>query len=188
MPLEGYAMDVRVAGDFAYLADGTALQVLDVSRPEAPVTVARADVPGFATCLALSGKFAYVGDTFCPADGPPVFSSAPGDDFAEEGGGTFGLQVFDISRPNQPVKVNRRSLTGHNHVSALCVSSNRAYWVESGIKLVDVSDPVRPHFLPSPPETHDRFWGACLVSSFLYLASEWEDGGFRIYDVRGPDA
>ena len=77
----GQAKDVVVAGNLAYVADGTAgLQVIDVSNPASPVWLGGYDTSGYANGVALAGNYVYV------ADGPA------------------GLQVINVSDPAHPVR------------------------------------------------------------------------------------
>jgi hypothetical protein len=57
----GYAYDVKVVGNDAYLAL-RGLQVLDVSDPTRPVWVAGCDTGGAAMGVAVAGNYAYVAD------------------------------------------------------------------------------------------------------------------------------
>jgi hypothetical protein len=58
-----YAMDVRVAGDTAYVADGySGLRILNVSDPANPQEVGFYDTPGFTTGIDIAGDYFYVTD------------------------------------------------------------------------------------------------------------------------------
>ncbi len=72
----GHALDVAVAGSYAYIADGySGLQVIDISNPAVPAIVGSVDTPDSAVGAAVAGAYAYVAD------------------------GYSGLQVIDISNP-----------------------------------------------------------------------------------------
>ena len=86
---EGITYDVKVVGNYAYVADGAAgLHVIDVSNPTNCVRVGGYDtmgpargVSGTARGVAVSGNYAYVAD------------------FDE------GLQVIDVRNPAKAVRV-----------------------------------------------------------------------------------
>jgi hypothetical protein len=80
--IPGYANNVDVNGNYAYVAAGaTGLQVVDVSNPQAPVIVGAKDTPGNANDIRIAGNLAYIAD------------------------GSAGLQILDISNPTAPVIV-----------------------------------------------------------------------------------
>ena len=57
------ADDVCVAGDYAYLADGSAgLRVIDVSDPTNPSLVTTVNTPNNAIGVVVAGNYAYVAD------------------------------------------------------------------------------------------------------------------------------
>ena len=59
----GIVNDVAVAGNYAYVADGSAgLRIIDVSLPSAPAEVGFYDTPGAAYDVAVAGNYAYVAD------------------------------------------------------------------------------------------------------------------------------
>jgi hypothetical protein len=58
---QGEAFDVAVAGNYAYLADGSGgLQVLDISDPAHPARVGGYTNGGLIGTIAVSGNCAYV--------------------------------------------------------------------------------------------------------------------------------
>jgi hypothetical protein len=119
------AVDVALAGDLAYFVEqeieppfeAGRLSVYDVSDPTSPVRLADADAPGFPfsvattgdrTCVAAAGGI-HVYDT----SGSPLFltsfpaqlhawSVAMVGDYAYLGGDKAGLEVVDISNPEEP--------------------------------------------------------------------------------------
>ncbi len=78
--IPGYANNVDVAGDYAFVAAGAAgLQVVDVSNRANPSIVGSLDTDGTAIDVRIFGNYAYL------ADGPS------------------GLKIIDISNPSSPV-------------------------------------------------------------------------------------
>ena len=75
-PPLGDAWDVRVVGNYAYVATGAGgLAVIDVSNPTNCVQVGSRDTQDFAYGVAVSGNYAYVADR------------------------SAGLQIINISNP-----------------------------------------------------------------------------------------
>ncbi len=65
----GYARDVEVVGDLAYVADGySGLRVIDVSNPALPVEIGALETPGYAEGVEVMNTLA-----FGPHEAPPAF-------------------------------------------------------------------------------------------------------------------
>lgn len=79
------AFPVALAGQLAYVGDGSSLQVIDLRDPVNPQRVGGCPLDGFANDVAVSGDFAYV---------------------AAQGA---GLVVIDISDPTNPKRVAENS-------------------------------------------------------------------------------
>src|SRR4051812_23792886 len=57
----GSPVDIAVAGQYAYVADGTnGLQVVDISNPDNPRGVSGTETGGLAFAITLSGNYAYL--------------------------------------------------------------------------------------------------------------------------------
>lgn len=72
--------DIKVQGDYAYLATFTAFQIVDISDPEKPVLVGTHDAPDLAAVVEVEDNIAYVGDL-------------------------SNLHIFDVTNPAQPVRI-----------------------------------------------------------------------------------
>jgi hypothetical protein len=119
--IPGYANNVDVAGDYAYVAAGAAgLQVLDVSDRAHPAIVASLDTDGTAIDVRIVGHFAYVAD------------------------GAAGLKVIDIADPLSPTLVGQAQTDGI--AQDLKVDLQFAYVADgaNGVVIFDVSDPADP--------------------------------------------
>jgi hypothetical protein len=109
----GSASDIEVVGDLAYVADGSSgMLVIDVSDPLGSFPVAHG--PSHAIGITVSGGFAYIA-----------------------GGGTSGLQVFDVRVPSSPVEWGTTGTAGWAHDTA--VSSGLAFVADDmfGIGIFD---------------------------------------------------
>ena len=57
----GYPLEVAVAGNYAYVADGSGgLRVINVANPAAPVEVGFYEIPGNTRSVAVAGRYVYV--------------------------------------------------------------------------------------------------------------------------------
>src|SRR6185436_12656351 len=119
--IPGYANNVDVSGDYAYVAAGAAgLQVVDISDRKHPAIVASLDTDGVAIDVRVVGDFVYVAD------------------------GQAGLQIVDIANPLQP------QLVGHAQTGGIAqdvkVEQGFAYVADglNGVTIVDVSEATQP--------------------------------------------
>ena len=122
LSIPGFANNVDVAGDFAYVAAGSAgLQVVDVSNRANPSIVASRSLPGNANDVVVVGGYAYVA---C---------------------GNGGLQIVNVQNPLTPVIAGASVATG-DVAWDVVVKGNRAYVANgaSGLIVIDVSSPAAP--------------------------------------------
>ncbi len=122
--IPGFANNVDVSGDFAYVAAGSAgLQVVDVTDRRAPHIVGSLDTPGNANDVKVVGNRAYVAD------------------------GAAGLRVIDVSNPSAPVLLGALDTPGE--ANDVVVVGNRAYIADgaAGLQIIDVSNPQSPALL-----------------------------------------
>ena len=106
-----------IEGDYAYVADGTSLQILDISDPDNPSFTGSA-VLAFGTGVegrgvAVLGSFAYVAHS-------------------------QGLEVFNISNPSSPVSVYMLSISG---IRDITIEGDLAYVVGgvNGLNILNLS-------------------------------------------------
>ncbi|MBE9263269.1 hypothetical protein IQ224_14180 [Microcystis sp. LEGE 00066] len=56
----GYAFDVQIVGNYAYLADwDSGLQIIDISNPTNPTLKGNYNTSGYAVGVQIVGKYAY---------------------------------------------------------------------------------------------------------------------------------
>jgi hypothetical protein len=153
----GHACGVAVSGNYAYVADGTGLQVIDVSNPVLPTIVGSMATPwGHACGVAVSGNYAYV------ADG-------------------FSLQVIDITDPTSPTIEGTVDMPVFLYTTDVAVSGSYAYVAseEIGLQIIDISDPT----LPTIKSSVDTMALSVVVSgSYAYVAGY----DFHIIDISDP--
>ena len=163
----GSAQQVSLAGRYAYLADFTAFNVLDIFNPWAPVAlpgVINMNERGFRYLIALdvAGDYAYVTG-------------------AAEGGNDAGrLAVIDIRDPQLPILSGQLNLSGMP--GEVVAREDRAYVVVANTQLqvVDLQNPLQPLLagslnLPCPAS----FLAA--AENHVYVACG--DDGVQILDV-----
>jgi streptogramin lyase len=119
--IPGFANNVKVGGNYAYIAAGSAgLQIVDVSDRLHPRIAASRSLPGNANDVALSGNLVYVA------------------------AGTGGLQIVNVSSPLSPTLAG--SLNTGGEAWDVVVKGNRAYVANgaNGLVIIDVSNPSSP--------------------------------------------
>lgn len=124
--IPGFANNVDVLGNFAYVAAGSAgLQVVDVSDPVNPFIVGSVATPGNANDVKVYGNYAYVADDIS------------------------GLQIVDVSAPNLPIIIG--SIDTPGNAWDVVVKNTVAFIADynSGLQIIDVSDPSAPAIIGS---------------------------------------
>lgn len=212
----GYAWDLALWGDHAYVADGIGgLQVLDVSDPGMPERLGGLQISGWAHSVALAGKYACVVgarpddrgsldviEISDPTNPRRVSSFATtwskarvaiSGDFAYLADGSAGLRVIDLSDPANPRQVG--ALDTVWFARGVAVSGQYAFVVAGfGFQALDVSDPVNPRLVG----WYDRSgWANDLAVSgdYAYVAanSRWDEAtktfteaGLQVINIRDP--
>jgi methionine-rich copper-binding protein CopC len=119
--IPGYANNVDVAGDYAYVAAGSAgLVVVNVTDRSNPAIVGRLDTPGISIDVRVMGNLAYLAD------------------------GEAGLQIIDVTDPSQPKLLATYDTPG---IAQDLKLDNRYAYVadgDNGLEIVDIQDPKKP--------------------------------------------
>ncbi|MFM6352110.1 MAG: cadherin domain-containing protein, partial [Dolichospermum sp.] len=112
----GYANDVQVVGNYAYVADYYGLQIIDISNPTTPTLKGNYYTSDIASFVQVVGNYAYVADR------------------------TSGLQIIDISNPTTPTLKGNYDTSGY--AVGVQVVGNYAYVADydSGLQIIDVSE------------------------------------------------
>jgi len=115
--------NVAVAGQYAYVADGSAgVQVVDVTLPWQPVRVGGYIAnDGFASRVQVVGNHAFVAY------------------------GLAGLHILDLSDPVHPKRIGAYAACG-GQFRDVAVAGNYAYAADpiNGLVIIDVSNPANP--------------------------------------------
>lgn len=158
----GFASDVAIQGDYAYVADMYGLEVIDVSDPAAPFVVGSLATSGSAIRVAAQGDIVClrttdavevidISDPTSPtrigsADITAAQNVALVDGYCLVPAGFNGLRVFDTAS-GPPYTVIPCSIAGFSY--GVAVSGEYAYVANSsmGLNVVDISDPGQPVYL-----------------------------------------
>lgn len=156
-----------VQGDMAYLPAGVSgLLLIDVSSPENPRKVGRADAGPYAMAVDVAGDYAFV--TAGPAGWPESY-----------------LHIVDVSQAAAPKLVSKIDLP--DYPSGVAARDDRVYVADrsEGLRIIDVSDPKDPKEIGSLP-TPGIIVDVALTRNYALLA----DGevGLRVVDVASPDS
>jgi hypothetical protein len=157
----GIASGVSIAGEHAYVADGTAggMQVLRCARPAGPVRVGWYSPPATYHGIHVSGDYAFAASD------------------------VNGLRVLDISDPGSPTLAGSYNTPGN--ARAVDVSGDFAYVADynAGFRVIDISDPA----LPSEVGWFDTTafaYDVDVTGDLAYVACDAI--GLLVFDVSDP--
>jgi hypothetical protein len=157
--IPGFANNVDVSGDIAYVAAGsTGLQVVNVADRRAPSIIGSLNTPGNANDVRAVGNRVYVAD------------------------GAAGLQIIDVTNPAAPALLGTLDTAGT--ALDVVVVGNRAYVAggAAGLQIIDVTNPASPTLLG----TLDTPGSARGVEVSGNVAVVADDTSFRTIDVTNP--
>ncbi|MHA1462718.1 MAG: hypothetical protein ACTSQ0_06595 [Candidatus Heimdallarchaeota archaeon] len=156
---DGYAYDVFLDGNFAYVADGSNLQIMDITDFNNPVEVGQFfDENNFFTHVYVNNGFAYL---------------------LESG---FGLRIVDVTDPANPVERGNITLA---HGSEDIYANDEYVFVSHGgpgLSIVDVYYPDYPQLSLLYQEVGDVY-DAEMIGNTLYLAC---GSHLQIIDLSNP--
>jgi len=149
-----------VVDNVAYVGNGGAMDIFDISNPSSPLLLGRAMIMGVVYDICVSGNYAYVANY--------------------EG----SLHIIDVNNTSSPVNVG--SIYTGSRTRKVNVLDNYAYVAASGgLLIIDVSTPssitkvTRFHTVGFAEDVY-------VKDDFAYLANGMH--GLRIIDVSTPSA
>lgn len=152
--------DIAVTSGLAIAAADsiTGLAVIDISIPDSAALLGHCRVPGVPLSVGVIGSYALVGTM------------------------AAGLQIVDLSNPQQPLIV--QSLATAHGIWDICVDDTLAYLAAASLTIVNCVNPLAPRVIAehTPPT---GYVGHCAVSgghAFLSLGY----GGMEIVDITDP--
>ena len=195
--IPGATLDMDIVGRYVLVAARDGLCVIDIWNAREPSEVGFLDTPAKALSVALAGNLVYIAedtagfrvvDVTDPSE-PKVVGSyktagackelVVKDTLAYAVGGS-GLEVFDVSVPDEATKVGwLRTVAG----SGLDVWKNWAYLSTVGLTVVDVSNPAAPVTVGNIRILR-HFRDVVAESSVVYMGSR---SGLHILDVSRPE-
>jgi len=162
------AYDVKVSGNYAYLATHTGLQVVDISDPQRCRLAGRAEDTG-GHFIGLHGQFALT----------------------LAGLHDYTLYVISVANPYQPRRVGE-----YEHTSIepeqMEISGDYLYTADLnlGLYVVDISFPPHPSFVGNFRTTYPAYGLDVADNLVLIVGSAWyggqHHGSLQIFDTSDP--
>ncbi len=198
--IPGYANNVDISGDYAFVAAGSAgLQVVDVSDRTAPEVVGSLDTEGTSIDVKIVGDLAYIADGEAGLKimdvsdplNPSLVSSIDTAGIAQDvvvqleyayvADGNSGIEIFNISNPETPISTS--VLGGLSNVTGIAVEQDVVVVTAgSAMVAIDVTDRNSPMRLGSV--NIGQVKDLVLSDGFAHVASYSQ--GYRVVDVRNP--
>lgn len=156
--LSSYSVDVFYKDDYAYVARGSGLAIINVRDPTNPGNPIYSDKLDADGGIYISGDYAYVADT------------------------TYGLVITDISDPTNPGSPIYRAIARAQDVY---VYGNYAYVADYNHRLaiINISDPTNPG-LPIYIDLASYANSVCIDGIYAYVTVDSE--GLAIVDISDP--
>ncbi len=215
------AFGLSVTGGYAFIsvsADSENLLVYDIQNPSSPTEVHSISIGGRPFWISVYGNFLYIPGMevdlnagVCVMDIsdptnlteiafwqlPHEYSGVPlnvelYNNYAFVATGYGGVQIYDVSRIDQPVALGSWTLFDPITNPAFGVRNVKVSWPylfvpdeASGLHVLDVSDPTDIVEVASHPSSGSAWWvDISHNAAFVYLADM--SGGLRILDVSNP--
>jgi hypothetical protein len=201
---DGTAEDITVSGDSACIADGSSgLKVMDISKSSAPKQIASLMTSGYCRGVSADGHLLCAGNLYDGAfqvidiakpAAPAILATKKYTMYNESWNVVLngsrlcvldyfsGIGFFDLSAPDKP------AMTGFyltpSSIVAAAVQDKTAYAVGelSGLRVVDLSDPLRPRPLAAT-SIFRGVHGLAAGGGYAYVTDRWS---VRIFDVSNP--
>ncbi|MDD5772597.1 MAG: PKD domain-containing protein [bacterium] len=161
----GSAKDVYIEGNYAYVATSTGLHIIDINNPVIPHTEKSVANIGSAKGIYVSGNYAYA----AVSDYAYTYPAGP-----------TGLQVIDISDPENAFKISNVNITGP--ASDVYVAGNYAYVADANgvVQIIDISYPLNPILIRNIPIPSPAI-SIYVEGNYVYVLSE--SAGLQIIDI-----
>lgn len=157
LPLETPPQDIALIGQHALIVDGSQLRIIDISDPSNPRTVVATN--NAATTLAVAGTFAYLAGE--------------------------NLQIFDISRPADPVPVGLPVFYFYGATS-IAITGRHACVVnaDGDFYVIDISNPAKPQLLGELPGRGSwEYYSVAVDGAFACISGPSD---VRLIDISDP--
>ena len=151
LSLTGSATGVSVSGDYAYVVDGWALRVIDITSHSYPVLVASWQPAFWVSVFAdvkVVGDYAFLADSL------------------------YGLWVVDVSNPTNPQFADSYAMYGNpNYIDVSPDGFAVLNTLLNGFGVLDVSDPTDVRYLGGRRLTSGLAYNRGGISSSYYYTS-----------------
>jgi hypothetical protein len=202
----GASQALALRGHHAYIGVGLRLEVLDISHPSAPRSLARsAPLLGLVSSVALAGEHAFVlteGSALSvlsisdpgrlPVVGAlkleqPAHGLAVAEGYAYVAGGEAGLIIIDVRAPETPRLVQRFQTQGQ--AIAVGIAGHFAYVIASeqqqgnwGLEVINLANPTMPAMTGSLELKTPHALAIAVKGNYAFVAAH----GLHIVDVSNP--
>ena len=149
-----------VVGNYAYIGNGGAMDIMNISDPNTPVRVGQVVTPSVVHGIFVVGNYAYIAD------------------------GAAGLRIIDVSTPASPVEVG--FFDTEDYARGVYVKNNYAYLADQykGLRIINISSPTSPTevaFLETGGTAREVF----VQGNYAYLADYFN---LYIIDISTPSS
>jgi hypothetical protein len=209
----GWANAVIVENDIAYVTDIAeptpgGIVIIDVSNPSNPVEIGSFDDELYPTKLDIEDNILFVADHFGalrlidvsdPTDpvqvgefegsGETMDVQVEGD-IAYVADWTQGVYILNVSDPTNPEELGHYQIYGA--CTQLYVSNELIYAIDhrndnTGLKVLNASDPEHPFLIESYMPTDEDLWNPIVVGDYIYTGNHGGGGGeLQILDTSDP--
>ena len=123
----GYARDIAIQDNYAFVVDNTLL-TFDITDPANPLLIGGYSSIEIYNGIVVSGNYAYIAYML------------------DVSGGMFGLWVFDISYPREPMPCGSVITPGGEYAYSLRVEGDYVYLANGigGLQVYNIADPYNP--------------------------------------------
>ncbi|MFA0821670.1 MAG: PGF-pre-PGF domain-containing protein [Methanomethylovorans sp.] len=196
----GSISSVVVVGNYAYLAQGQDMLVIDIADPSIPSSVGSVTTPALINNIAVAGNYAYIADgenglvivDITNKATPTIrgtyatdsaYGVAVAENYAYVADGDSGLIIVDISNPDAPNLKGTRNTDGHS--ASVTLSGNHAYVADGvdGLVVIDITNPANPT-IAGTCDTNGNAVDVAISGNYTYVADE--SNGLVVIDTINP--
>ena len=206
--LNDFILEIIISENYAYVLNTEpGLRIIDISNPDTPLLVSTFSTPEWATAMAKSANYVYLGysndydlsvllviDVTNPATpvqvGSKSFSTSPksikiSGNYAFIAAGSVGLRVLNIADPTNPVNVITKPVGGNAYY--IQVSGNYAYLgvedISQSLVIMDITNPANPI---SKYSGWSQVSSIAIQENFAFIATN--NNGLDVCDVSNPSS
>lgn len=190
------------SGNYVYAGNGTCLDVLDISNPEAPILAGRLITESMISCIQIAEHYVYIAnwsdgfrvvDISNPSE-PLEIAAIPFEgqcwdvsvfgNYAYVGNDTLGMRIIDISTPASPILVGTFSPPGLVGAEYIHVIDTVAYMASlDGLYIVNIGTPTSPVQIGYSRSPFGSYY-INVANNIAYMPEF--SSGLRMIDVTNP--